>query len=252
MNRALWSGFGHSCATRRPGRTGCNATKRPDSPGCWNGRARADERCQSGHGVHLHGVEQRLQSGRLERYLSLVWDSGGVPVVVLIKADLCEDLPAKLAEVAVSACGAPLLAVSSWAEDSAAALQDYMGSGRTEAYIGSSGVGKSTLINRMPGNGNLASGDIRRNGKGRGTTTRREMFLLPGGGIVIDTPGIQELALNGADLASTFADLAAGCRYAGLNSRQIGEEKLTVMFAAVGGKKNVRRLMREANKKRRF
>lgn len=231
---------------------------------------------------------------RLERYLSLVWDSGALPVVVLTKSDLCDDLPARLVEISHSTCGAAVLPVSSLEKDSAAALKEYLEPGRTVAFIGSSGVGKSTLINRLLESDELVSGDLRRDGKGRHTTTRREMFILPGGGIVIDTPGMRELALEGADMASAFADiteLSADCRfsncsheqepdcavlqavadgrlsaarlnswrklrqesrYAGMNSRQIEEEKLSVMFADVGGRKNARRLMKNANKKRKF
>ncbi len=153
---------------------------------------------------------------RLERYLSVAWSSGASPVVVLTKADLCGGLPALLAEVSAIAPGAEIVTTSSFDQASCDRLLAYLKPGVTASFIGSSGVGKSTLINRLAGEELLATSATRQDDKGRHTTTRRELLLLPQGGVVIDTPGMRELGVESADLSKSFADidtLAARCRF---------------------------------------
>ena len=153
---------------------------------------------------------------RMERYLGVAWDSGAVPVVVLTKADLCTDLARRLAEIGTVSCGAEVLVTSSLSEDGWTSVRKYLGRGKTVAFIGSSGVGKSTLINRLLGWDALATKGLRNDDKGRHTTTRRELIVLPEGGAVIDTPGMRELGIESADFSKAFADigkLAAECRF---------------------------------------
>jgi ribosome biogenesis GTPase / thiamine phosphate phosphatase len=151
---------------------------------------------------------------RLERYLTLVWDSGATPVVVLTKADLCEDAPARIVQAQSAAIGAEVVTASSLASEGAAALLPYI-RGNTVALVGSSGVGKSTLINCLAGDTLMDTGGLRADGKGRHTTTHRELFPLCGGA-VIDTPGMRELGMDGGDFERSFSDieaLAAQCRF---------------------------------------
>lgn len=153
---------------------------------------------------------------RLERYLSIAWDSGAIPVIVLTKSDLCEGIEEKLAEVEQIAIAVQTLVTSSMSEDGYQQVLAYMKAGQTVAFIGSSGVGKSTLINRLLGENLIATKGLRNDDKGRHTTSRRELFLLAQGGMVIDTPGMRELGLESADLARAFADideLSKECRF---------------------------------------
>ncbi|WP_246078620.1 ribosome small subunit-dependent GTPase A [Modestobacter excelsi] len=154
---------------------------------------------------------------RIERYLAVAWASGATPVVVLTKADLCPDVPAALAAVAEDAVGVDVLAVSAVTGAGLAELRGRVRPGCTAAMVGPSGVGKSSLANALAGRPVAAVAGIREDGRGRHTTTARELHQLPGGGLLIDTPGMRELALPGADgLDTTYADVAdwAGeCRF---------------------------------------
>ncbi len=154
---------------------------------------------------------------RLERYLAVAWGGGATPVIVLTKADLCEDREARLAEVASVSGGAERILCSGLSEEGVREVRGFLAEGRTIAFLGSSGVGKSTLINRLMGREVLATGAIRPgDDRGRHTTTTRQLLLLPGGGVVIDTPGMRELQLDLGDLSRSFEDveaLAARCRY---------------------------------------
>ncbi|MCD8492870.1 MAG: ribosome small subunit-dependent GTPase A, partial [Geovibrio sp.] len=138
---------------------------------------------------------------RLERYLAAAWESRAKPVIILTKADLCADLIEKLEETQAVSGGAEIVICSSFEENGWQTVRKYIAEGETVAFIGSSGVGKSTLINRLMGRDVLAVNEIRSgDDKGRHTTTSREMMLLPAGGTVIDTPGMRELHLYAADL----------------------------------------------------
>src|SRR3954466_1942840 len=146
---------------------------------------------------------------RVERYLAVAWSSGATPVVVLTKADLCDDVDAAVAEVAEDALGVAVLAVSSVTGEGLDVVRAVVGPGRTAAMVGPSGVGKSSLANALAGRAVAATTEIRESdGRGRHATTARELHLLPGGGLLVDTPGMRELALyddaDGVDIA--YAD----------------------------------------------
>ena len=160
--------------------------------------------------------EARLR--RVERYLAVAWGSGATPVVVLTKADLCDDVPAAVAHVAEDALGVEVLAVSSVTGEGMDGVRALLRPGRTGAMVGPSGVGKSSLANALAGRTLAATREIREDGRGRHTTTARELHVLPGGGLLVDTPGMRELGLydDGDGVDTAYADvalLAADCRF---------------------------------------
>ncbi len=227
---------------------------------------------------------------RLERYMSIAWDSGATPVVVLTKSDLCDDLVEKLQEVeSVAFCD---ILLTSMYDNDIEQFEKYISKQTTVAFIGSSGVGKSTLINKLLSEDKIETKEISKGDKGRHTTTGREMFKCSFGGVLIDTPGMREIGVQTVDLSKSFEDieeLTKQCKfndcthtnepkcavleavengsvdsrrlqnyfklqnessYEGLNSKQIEEKKFERMFKEVGGMKNVRRVLKEKNKRR--
>lgn len=167
----------------------------------------------------VSSLDKNFSPARIGRYLLLAWQSGASPVIVLNKADLCAQPDKKIAELSDIKMDAPIHTVSALQDDDLARLRQYAGPGQTIALLGSSGVGKSTLVNKFLGHGYLETAEVRKSDdRGRHTTTFREMCLIPGGGMVIDTPGIRELQLWADELAlaSAFRDveeLAASCRF---------------------------------------
>lgn len=163
----------------------------------------------------LTGLDGDFSVRRLERYLAAAWDSGADPVVVLTKLDLCEDPLAPVAAESV-AMGVPVVALSNVTGEGVPEVQALLRPGRTVVLLGSSGVGKSTLANRLAGDELMPTRAVRSDGRGRHTTRHRQLLALPGGALLVDTPGLRELQLWDGDLDSAFADvvgLAAECRF---------------------------------------
>lgn len=164
-------------------------------------------------------LNQDFNLRRMERYLLLAWESGANPVIVLSKADLCDDPDRQTAQVQAIAPGVPVHTISALHTEGINMLEPYLVQGRSIALIGSSGAGKSTLINVLAGQELQRVNDIRQgDGRGKHTTTHRELIVLPQGGIIIDTPGMRELQLNAVDegLSAAFEDierLSEACRY---------------------------------------
>ncbi|HYH85540.1 MAG TPA: ribosome small subunit-dependent GTPase A [Pyrinomonadaceae bacterium] len=185
------------------------------------------------------GLDNDYNPRRAERYLIMAWESGAQPVVVLNKADLVEDAEELRGEIELVAPGAPVLFLSAKRGEGIEQLMPYITRGRTVALMGSSGVGKSTIVNRLLG------GEVQRiqevrvgDDRGRHTTTHRELFLLEGGGLVLDTPGMRELQLLVSEkgLRETFEDIeevAGECRFS--DCRHEGEPDCAIRAALESG-----------------
>lgn len=190
---------------------------------------------------------------RMERYLSIAWDSGAIPVIVLTKADLCINIEVMLEEVSKISIGVDVIVTSSVDNEGFEPVKNYLSSGQTVAFIGSSGVGKSTLINALLGQKLIETRDIRNDDKGKHTTTRRELFLISGLGVVIDTPGMSELGVQSVDLSKSFSDIGELIKQCKFNDCQHKSEPgCTVQKAIKDGElsnkrfENYRKLEREA------
>jgi ribosome biogenesis GTPase / thiamine phosphate phosphatase len=192
------------------------------------------------------GLDLNFKLRRIERYLTVAWESGAVPVILLNKADLCPEVESRKCEVEAIALGAEVHTLSASEKTGLEALSPYIQVGMTVAFLGSSGVGKSTLINALLGTERLKVNTVSESGsRGRHTTTFRELIFLPKGGLVIDTPGMRELQVWGDEegLKRVFDDieaLASECRF--WDCRHEGEPGCVVQEAINHGTLEPKRL----------
>jgi ribosome biogenesis GTPase / thiamine phosphate phosphatase len=166
----------------------------------------------------VQSLNHDLNLRRLERYLALLWESGATPVVVLSKADLCPDPAPLVTKVEDAARGVSVHVTSAIEPEGLTPLAPYLAEGRTVALVGSSGVGKSTIVNRLLGQDLMRVKDIRADDRGRHTTTSRHLVMMPGGGMLLDTPGMRTVIMwEGEEgLATTFQDIeeiATRCKF---------------------------------------
>ena len=167
----------------------------------------------------VSGLDHDFNLRRIERYVTLAWDSGAIPVIVLNKADLADDLEAIITQVESVAIGIDVVSVSTIGQPGIEPLRPYLQPGKTAAFLGSSGVGKSSLVNAILEGQHLATTPVRLDdSRGRHTTTFRELFVAPGGAILIDTPGMRELQLwtDAEGVRNTFPEieeLSESCKF---------------------------------------
>ena len=164
------------------------------------------------------GLDNDYNLRRIERYLARVWASGAQPVIVLNKSDVCNDIDQRLFEVNAVGIGVDVIVTSAIQQEGMTPFQSFVPQGTTAAFVGSSGAGKSTIINALLGVEKMATGTIRaRDGRGCHTTTHRQLIVLPRGGVLIDTPGMRELQLFDEDgIGAVFSDIeafSAQCRF---------------------------------------
>lgn len=182
---------------------------------------------------------------RIERYLAAVWDGGAEPVVVLNKADLGDDVGGMLAELNAIAPGVRAIRTSTITAEGLDELRELLSPGRTIGLVGSSGVGKSSIVNRLLGEKAQDTRTTRRDEKGRHTTSRRDLIEMPGGALLIDTPGMREFGLveDSVGVDTLFADIvaiAAGCRFR--DCSHLGEPGCAVVAAVQSGELDEQRL----------
>jgi ribosome biogenesis GTPase len=167
----------------------------------------------------VSGLDADFNLRRIERYLSAAWDSGAMPVIILNKADLCDDIDIKVQQIENIAIGVSIHVMSAMKNEGLESIKQYLGRGRTVAFMGSSGVGKSTIINKLLGEDRLLTQAVREDdSRGRHTTTYRQMILLPDGGIVIDTPGMRSFKVWDGDegislIFNDIEELALQCKF---------------------------------------
>lgn len=196
-----------------------------------------------------------LNARRIERYLAIAHASGARPVIVINKSDLAEDPALLTKEIVPVSSGVPVIPLSAMSGEGIGLLDPYLGPGRTIVLIGSSGVGKSTLINRLLGEQVQKTSGIREDdGKGRHTTTVRQLFILKGGSLMIDNPGIREVGIGTAStgISDTFPEireLAEGCRFSDCRHEQepgcAVQEAVKSKMLSASRLENYHRLMRE-------
>ncbi len=192
------------------------------------------------------GLDNDFNLRRIERYLAVAWSSAITPVVVLNKSDLADDVDGRLVAVEAVAPGVPTVPVSARTGAGLDGLRAHLRPGTTAAILGSSGVGKSTLVNALLGEDRQATAAVREHdSRGRHTTTHRELFELPGGALLVDTPGIRALEVLGADEGVDAAfddvtDIAAGCRFS--DCRHEGEPGCAIRAALADGRLSPDRL----------
>jgi ribosome biogenesis GTPase len=194
----------------------------------------------------VHGLDAPLNPRRLERYVAVGWESGATPEIILTKADLVEDVAAAVSSLERTVLGVRIRCVSAADRESVQQLRSSLAPGCTVCLLGPSGVGKSTLVNALSGGEVARTGEVRgKDHKGRHTTTRRELFPIPGGACLLDTPGLRELRVWLLDdgLARAFPDIeeyARGCRFR--DCRHETEPGCAVLAAVEAGELDAGRL----------